>query len=78
MVLDEGSKDNGDIGLCLIEHHGCGDEQDKAKLLCRACKQGNLDVVKQLIVHHKIDPNGECMPHVSSFVMTYNYYVHYM
>ena len=67
VALDEGSVDNGDVGLYLIKHHGCGDEQDKAKLLCKACKWGNLDVVKELVEQHNVDPNGECMLHVICF-----------
>ena len=59
VVLDEGSRDNGDIGLDLIKHHGCGNEQDKAMLLCKACQRGNLDVVKELVEQHNVDPSGE-------------------
>ena len=59
VALDEGSWDNGRVGLYLIKHHGCGDEQDRAKLLCKACKEGNLDVVKELVEQHNVDPNGE-------------------
>ena len=59
MVLDEESGDNGHVGLYLIECHGCGDEQDKAKLLCKACKEGSLGVVKELVEQHNVDPNGE-------------------
>ena len=59
MALDERSDDDGDVGLYLIKHHGCGDEQDKAKLLCKACRWGNLDVVKELVEQHNVDPNGE-------------------
>ena len=71
MVLDEGSKDYGDIGLYLVKHHGCGDEQDKVKLLCKACKWGNLNVVRELVEQHNVDPNGEYIPHVSSFDLMY-------
>ena len=60
VALDEGSEDNGDVGLYLMKHNGCGDEQDKAKLLCKACQRGNLDVVKELVEQHNVDPNGEC------------------
>ena len=59
LALDEESGDNGDIGLYFIKHHGCVDEQDKAKLLCKACEWGNLDVVKELVEQHNVDPNGE-------------------
>ena len=75
LALDEGSKDNGDVGLYLIEHHDCGDEQDKAKLLCKACIWGNLDVLKELVEQHNVDPNGEynIVLHVICFDL---YYVH--
>ena len=46
------------IALVLI-NHGVDDEQDKAKLLCEACKGGNLDVVKELVEQLNVDPNGE-------------------
>ena len=59
MALDVISDDDGDVGLYLIKHHGCGDEQDKARLLCIACLCGNLDVVKELVEQHNVDPNGE-------------------
>ena len=59
MALDKGSEDDGDVGLYLMKHHDCVDEQDKAKLLCKACQRGNLDVVKELVEQHNVDPNGE-------------------
>ena len=59
VVLDEINLDDGDVGLYLIKHNGCVDEQDKAKLLCKACQRGNLDVVKELVEQHNVDPNGE-------------------
>ena len=59
VALDEDSWDNGHVGLYLMKHHGCVDEQDKAKLLCKACQRGNLDVVKELVEQHNVDPNGE-------------------
>ena len=48
-----------DVALYLI-NHGCGDDKDKDKLLCRACWRGSLDVVKELVKKHDRDPNGEC------------------
>ena len=59
VVLDKESKNYGRLGLYLIKHHGCGDEQDKARLLCKACEWENLDVVKELVEQHNVDPNGE-------------------
>ena len=48
-----------DIALYLT-NHGVGDEQDKARLLCEACEWGKVDVVKELVEQHNVDPNGEC------------------
>ena len=48
-----------DVALYLI-NHGCGDDKDKDKLLCGACRWGRLDVVKELVEKHDRDPNGEC------------------
>ena len=59
MALDEDSWNNGRVGLYLMKHHGYDDEQDKAKLLCNACQRRNLDVVKELVEQHNVDPNGE-------------------
>ena len=59
VALDKDSEENCNVGFYLIYHHGCGDEQDKAKLLCKACDRGNLDVVKELVEQHNMDPNGE-------------------
>ena len=56
VALDKGSCC---VGLYLIKHHGCGDEQDKAKLLCTVFKQWNLDVVKELVEQHNVDLSGE-------------------
>ena len=46
------------LALYLI-NHGVDDQQDKVMLLCKACNQGNLDVVKELVEQHNVDPNGE-------------------
>ena len=48
-----------DIALYLT-NHGVDDEQDKARLLCKACKLGRSDVVEELAEQHNVDPNGEC------------------
>ena len=48
-----------DVALYLI-NHGCGDDEDKDKLLCEACWWGKLDVVKELVEEHDRDPKGEC------------------
>ena len=47
-----------DIALYLV-NHGCGDDIDKVKLLCEACYQGELDIVKEIIEKHKVDPKSE-------------------
>ena len=54
--------DDRDLGLDIalfLTNHGVDDEQDKAKLLYKACEWGNLDVVKELVEQHNVDPNGE-------------------
>ena len=47
-----------DVALYLI-NHGYGDDNDKAKLLCRACGQDRLDIVKELVEDHGLDPKGK-------------------
>ena len=49
-----------DIVLYLI-NRGCGDDEDKDKLLCGACEWGRLDVVTELVEKHDRDPKGEYM-----------------
>ncbi len=39
---------------------GCGGDEVKANLLCRACSKGKMVVVKELVEQHKVDPKGEC------------------
>ena len=55
-------KDNDCIDIALyLMNRGCTcSDEDKAKLLCEACSWGKLDVVKELVEQHKVDPNGEC------------------
>ena len=57
-ALDKGYSDHCDVALYLI-NNGYGNEQDKAKLLCKGCSSGNLDVVRELIEQHKVDPTGK-------------------
>ena len=40
---------------------GCGGDKEGGKLLCGACYRGNLDMVKELVEQHKVDPNSECV-----------------
>jgi len=46
-----------EVALYLI-NHGCGGDEEKAKLLCKACDCGEIDVVEELVEKHSIDPNG--------------------
>ena len=48
-----------DISLCLIKA-GCRGDKERVKVLCRACCLGRLDVVKELVEQHKVDPS-ECV-----------------
>ena len=57
-ALDRSYSKNCDVALYLI-NNGFGNKQDKAKLLCKGCSSGNLDVVRELIEQHKVDPNGK-------------------
>ena len=47
-----------DVARYLL-NHGCGNDEDKAKLLCGACEHGKLDVVKELVEQHHINPSGK-------------------
>ena len=38
---------------------GYGDEEDRVKWLYKACWWGKLEVVKELVERHNVDPNGE-------------------
>ena len=49
-----------DVALYLMNHGCTCSDEDKAKLLCKACSNGKLDVVKELVEQHKVDPNSEC------------------
>ncbi len=44
-----------DVAVYLV-NRGCGSDE---KLLCAACKHGKLDVVKELVEQHQVDPNSE-------------------
>ncbi len=48
-----------DVALYLMSR-GCGCDEDKAKLLCGVCRSGKLDVVKELVEQHQVDPKSEC------------------
>ncbi len=47
-----------DVALYLMSR-GCSDE-DKTKLLCRACECGKLGAVKEMVEKYKVDPKSEC------------------
>lgn len=47
-----------DVALYLI-NRGCGSVEDKTKLLCAACRWGNLGAVKELVEEHKVDFSGK-------------------
>ena len=40
---------------------GCGGDKEREKLLCGACYWDKLDMVKELVEQHKVDPNSECV-----------------
>ena len=55
-------EDNDDcfsVALYLIDHSGCGGDDEKIELLCKACQQGKPDLVKEMIEKYKIDPNSK-------------------
>ena len=75
MCWDNDDVDVGvDIALYLV-NHGCGDDKDKVKLLCRACNQNKLDIVKEIIEKHKVDPKSEIIItlYTHSLVCSYSY-----
>ena len=52
--------DCADVALYLMNHGCTCSDEDKAKLLCKTCSCGaSLDVVKELVEQHKVDPSGE-------------------
>ena len=57
---DVDDEDDLDLGLYLI-NHGCGGYEGKVELMCEACCWDRLDVVKELVELHKVDPKGECI-----------------
>ena len=50
---------NIDAAHYLLKHGGKVGKSG-AKLLCGACEDGKLDVVKELVEKYKVDPNCEC------------------
>ena len=45
---------------------GCGDDHHKTLLLLGACRWGKLDMVKELVEQHRVNPNGESVNQHSS------------
>lgn len=46
------------ITLYLVSR-GYGSDEIKVKLLFRGCGYDRLDIVKELVEQHKVDPNSE-------------------
>ena len=51
-------------GCLEVAHYllSCGcdsDEETLTELLFKACRRGKLDIVRELVEHHKLDPNSE-------------------
>ncbi len=63
-----------DVALYLMSC-GCGSNEDKAKLLCRACRNGKLGVVKELVEQYKVEPKSECD---NTVLCNFKYYVYSM
>ena len=57
-LLDKAFKYNKlDLALVFI-NLGCGSDEDKVKLLCKACQRGELKVVKELVEQHGVNLKG--------------------
>ena len=68
LALENIYEDCFDVALYLIKH-GCGDDEDKNKLLCGSCQFDRLDVVKELVEEHNCDPKGECCVYIRPVCM---------
>ena len=59
--IDDDDTDHNSLNTALyLVTHGYGGDEDKVKVLHKACYWGKLDVVKELVEQHKVDPNSEC------------------
>ena len=56
--IDDRDDTKFDIALYLVNNGYC-DKQDKEKFLYKACYLEKLDVVKELVEQHNVDPKGE-------------------
>ena len=53
-------KDFFEVANYLVKH-GCHSDDLEVKLLCGACRWGNLEMVKELAGQLKVKPNGELL-----------------
>ncbi len=68
--LDDYDEGCVDVALYLMSRGcACGDEE-RAKLLCGACQWVKLDVVKELVEQHKVDPRSECAVYLNGLFST--------
>ena len=51
---------------------GSGAGKDNVRLLCRACEEGELDVVKKLVEEYDMNPNGKLLPKLILYLLTGN------
>ena len=70
-IDDSGNKRYFDFDIAhYLLRCGFGDDEDRVKWLCKACRWGQPKVVKELVERHNVDPKGEhthtaCMECVS-------------
>ena len=50
-----------EVAHYLMSWSGDSSEETRIKLLCGACRRGKLDIVKDLIEQHNLDPNSEAL-----------------
>ena len=41
-----------------LVNHGCGNSKFKDAAIIKACKYGRLEIVKELVEQHKVNPKG--------------------
>ena len=69
---DKFQRDSVEAAYYLISR-GFGESEDKAKLLCEACHWGFVDMVKEIVEHHGIDP--QCEQHDFMLVLWFSLYL---
>ena len=57
--LDVALESDNIVAAHYILSHGGNADKSGAKLLCGACEDGEIDVVKELVEKYKVDPNCE-------------------